>query len=240
MNTREQHDRDRGRSWSTGANRGRAGVLALATGLLLWTAGPALAQATAASGTQPEAGSTPSLYLGLDSRLWVEGTSSVQDYTCEAGVVAATFRTNPVEDPLVLGSLEETVSQMTLQVPAPQMDCDNDTMNEHMWKALKAEDHEQIRFELADYRVTGQSGDTATLELPGELTLAGVTRPHTMTAQAVQQNDGSLRVLGTSRFEMTEFEMEPPSLMFGLMKVHPPVTVHFDLVVRSQETQTSD
>lgn len=240
MNTSELYERGRSDHRSSGTSRARAGILAAVMGLLLWTAGPALAQANASSTGQAESATTPSLYLGLDSRLWVEGTSSVQDYTCEAGVVAATFRTNPVQDPLALGSLGEVVSRMSLQVPAPQMDCDNDTMNEHMWKALKAEDHPQIQFELTDYRVTGESGDTATLELPGELTLAGVTRPHTMTVQAVPQADGSLRVLGTSRFEMTEFDIEPPSLMFGLMKVHPPVAVHFDLVVRSQETQSSD
>lgn len=239
MKRYDTNDRDR-RERTPETSPARAVIPTLTAILLLGLAAPVVAQAPTASDTAEEGGPLPSLFLGLDSRLWVDGTSSVRDFTCEAGVVAATFRANPVDDPLALGTLGEAVERMSLQIPAPEMDCNNDTMNDHMWKALKAEDHPQIRFELTDYRVTGQSGDTATLELPGELTLAGVTRPHSITAQAVPQADGSLRVLGSSQFEMTEFDVKPPSLMFGLMKVHPPVTVHWDLVVRSQEQEASD
>lgn len=190
----------------------------------------------AASGSQ----SAPSLYLGLDSRLWIEGTSTVRDFTCEAGVVAATLRAGPGDDPLSLEDLNRAVGEARLQIPGAQLDCDNDTMNDHMWEALEVEEHSDIRFGFDDYRIVEQSGDSATLELPGRLTMAGVTRRHTVTAHAIPQEDGSLRVAGSTAFPMTEWEVEPPSLMFGLMKVGDEVEVHFDLVVRRQEPNTTE
>jgi len=190
----------------------------------------------AASGSQ----SASSFYLGLDSRLWIEGTSTVRDFTCEAGVVAATLRAGSGDDPLSLEGLNRAVGEARVQIPGGQLDCDNDTMNDHMWEALEVEEHPDVRFGFDDYRVVEQSGDSATLELPGQLTMAGVTRPHTVTASATPREDGSLRVAGSTAFPMTEWEVEPPSLMFGLMKVGDEVEVHFDLVVRRQEPDTTE
>ena len=198
---------------------------------------PILAQGPTAEGEGLASGSppAPSLYLDLDSRLWIEGTSTVRDFTCEAGVIAGTFRTNPVEAPLSMGSLEKVLSEATVEIPAPQLDCSNDTMNDHMWNALRAEEEPDIRFEFDRYRVLPQGTDTASLALPGDLTMAGTTRPITVAGQAIPQGDGSVRVLGTSELNMTEWNVKPPSLMFGVMKVGEVVEVHFDLVVRTEQ-----
>lgn len=221
-------------------------VTAVGAGLLLVIA-PTTVSAQTVDRADPEprvaeawSQSGPSLYLDLDSRLWIEGTSTVRDFTCEAGVVAATLRAGSAEDPLTLAGLDQAVGEARVQIPGSQLDCDNDTMNDHMWDALEVEDHPDIRFGFEDYRVVEQSGDTATLELSGELTMAGVTRSHTISARAIPQTDGSLRVAGSTTFPMTEWEVEPPSLMFGLMKVGDEVEVHFDLVVRRQEPETSE
>lgn len=208
------------------------------TTLLLVAATPVLAQAPTAEGegTVSPSPAAPSLYLDLDSRLWIEGTSTVQDFTCEAGVIAGTFRTNPVEDPLSMGTLGQVLSEATVQIPAPQLDCSNDTMNDHMWNALRAEEEPDIRFEFDRYRVLPQGTDTASLALPGDLTMAGTTRPITVAGQAIPQEDGSVRVVGASELNMTDWNVKPPSLMFGVMKVGEVVEVHFDLVVRAEQT----
>ncbi|MFW6200392.1 MAG: YceI family protein [Gemmatimonadota bacterium] len=189
---------------------------------------------SAEQGSAAPAGA-PSLFLDLDSRLWIEGTSTVRDFTCEAGVVAATFRTNPVEDPLAMSSLEEILRQASVQIPAPQLDCSNGTMNDHMWNALRAEEEPDIRFEFDRYRVLPRDGEAASVALPGELTMAGVTRPVTVAGQATPEEDGSLRVVGSSELDMTEWNVRPPSLMFGVMRVGEVVEVHFDLIVRGEE-----
>ena len=44
---------------------------------------------------------------------------------------------------------------------------------------------------------------------------------------------GALHVIGTYNLKMTDFELTPPSLMFGRIKVRDEVTVKFDLVLKS-------
>ncbi len=234
--TKEHGARSRGGWRASSPPRAASLTTILATlGILLTGGFPIGAQTPAGASAQAPSDGAPSLFLGLDSRLWIEGTSTVRDFTCEAGVVAATLRPGPVAAPLAVENLDQALRQAGVQIPGAQLDCSNDTMNDHMWNALKVEDHPNIRFHFEDYRVTGPSGDTATVQLPGELTMAGVTRPLTVSARAIPQADGSLRVTGSSELDMTAWSVKPPSLMFGMMKVGERVQVHFDLLVRSQQ-----
>jgi polyisoprenoid-binding protein YceI len=70
-----------------------------------------------------------------------------------------------------------------------------------------------------------------TARISGELTMAGQTRPVTLEG-AVTSEDGKVRVRGSKRLVMTDFGVQPPSLMMGTMKVAPPVTIGFDVTLK--------
>ena len=42
----------------------------------------------------------------------------------------------------------------------------------------------------------------------------------------------ALRVRGSERITMMDYDVQPPRLMAGTMRVHAPVTVGFDVVLR--------
>jgi polyisoprenoid-binding protein YceI len=117
-------------------------------------------------------------------------------------------------------------------VPAEKLDCRNGTMNEHMRKALKAKEFPTIVFRAASYDLA-RTSDSVAITLNGSLTLGGVEKPITVTAQAKPGPDGTLVVFGTREVRMTEFGLKPPSLMLGTMKVDEKLTVGFEVVLKN-------
>lgn len=177
-------------------------------------------------------GVTRALTLQPESRLWVDGTSTVRSFTCKASTFDASISTT--QDAAVVAVLggEKAVDAVTLTVPAARLDCNNGTMNSHMLKALKATDHPQITFRMDSYDLApAGAGMVGTLR--GDLTLGGVTKPIVVEAVAADGGDATLLVTGTHVLKMTDYGLKPPSLMLGTMKVGDAVTVGFELRLKN-------
>ena len=171
------------------------------------------------------------LKLTPESRLWVDGTSTMRGFTCKAGVVDAVVdaaAANAV--PAVLGG-ENAVKAVTFTVPTDKLDCGNGTMNGHMVKAIKAKEFPVITFKLGAYSLV-KATDTTKASLNGVLTIGGVSKPITMDSRLTAVENGAMRVAGTYELNMKDYELKPPSLMLGAMKVGEKVKVSFDLVLR--------
>jgi polyisoprenoid-binding protein YceI len=159
------------------------------------------------------------LTLSKESRLWLEGTSTVRSFKCSAGNIAMTVVAETEQSPA------EMVKSASLTVPVAQLECGNKTMNEHMRKALKAEANPQITWKMTSYEVQGTS-----VVINGKLTIAGKENAIELKGTGSADN-GTIRFKGSKQFKMTEYGVKPPSLMLGTMKVGDPVTVSFDLVL---------
>ena len=170
------------------------------------------------------------LSLQPDSKLWVEGGSTIKAWSCKAVDVNATVDGAPNAVAQVAAG-EKGVRSVKVVVAAEKMDCGNGTMNEHMKKALKVSDNPNIEFKLGSYDVArGAEGVTGTLN--GTLTLGGVTKPIAIPATGKAEG-GALRVGGSYDLKMTDYDLTPPSLMFGRIKVRELVTVKFDLLLKN-------
>lgn len=182
----------------------------------LITAGALLATAAVASG---QMALPRNLSLGKESRVWLEGTSTVRSFKCNATKLDVAAIAEPDELPASM------VKSATLTVPVAQLECGNKTMNEHMRKALKAEANPQISWKMTSYDVQGSN-----VVINGKLTIAGRENAIELRGTGSAEN-GTLRFKGSKQFKMTEYGVKPPSLMLGTMKVGDPVTVSFDLVL---------
>ncbi len=136
---------------------------------------PLVAAQTAGDGT---------LTLQPQSKLWVNGTSTVRSFKCEAGSLDA--RVVTVAPGAVRSVVDgaKAVNSAELDVPAKALDCRNGTMNEHMLKALKAREHATITFKVASYDVSTVDGAVRGT-LTGTLTLGGTQRTITLAASGV-------------------------------------------------------
>lgn len=187
------------------------------------------ALALALPATVAWAGASGALSLTAQSRLWVDGTSTVRSWSCKATTLDAELAAAPGAVGAIMGG-QKAITAVSLDVPVAKLDCGNGTMNDHMRKALKADKAPVISFRLSSYDMTkaaaGMSG-----KLQGTLTIGGVTKPITLTATGTEEN-GALHVTGTHEVKMTEWSIAPPKLMMGTMKVGEVVKVGFDLYLK--------
>ena len=173
------------------------------------------------------------LTLQPESRLWVDGTSNVRPFTCEAKQldVQAQAEGSTVAQRVVTG--EKAIRTVAVTIPSKSLDCDdgNKKMNEHMLKAIKAEGNPSIEFILSSYDLA-PGGDGAAAVLTGTLKLGGVEKPVTIDAATKSGADGVLQVTGSYQLRMTDYGLKPPKLMLGAFKVDDPVKVNFDLLLK--------
>lgn len=170
------------------------------------------------------------LTLQPESRLWVEGSSTMRSWTCKASDVDAVVDAAPNGIAAVVAG-EKGVRAVRVRVQTEKLDCNNGTMNDHMRKALKADVNPTIAFTLSDYDIA-RAGDGVSGTLAGTLTLGGVQKA--IAIPALGKNDGgALHVTGSYPLNMKEYGLKPPTLMFGRIKVGETVTVKFDLLLKS-------
>lgn len=160
------------------------------------------------------------------SRIWVSGTSSVKAFRCEAKQIDATI--TPGAGSTANLPVASLVASATVVVPIETLDCSNGTMNGHMRKALKAEQNPKLIWTMTDYAVD-PSGQ---IVLNGKLTIAGKELPIEFRGTAQEEADGRVRVTASKEIKMTDWGVKPPSLMLGSMKVHDPVTIGIDVLVK--------
>ena len=102
-------------------------------------------------------------------------------------------------------------------------------MNADFYRALKADDAPLIVFTLDDVTATATQGDTAQVQVRGDLALAGTTRQVAFEGQGQRTTTGDLHFTGALPLRMTDFGITPPSALLGLIRAHNDLTVHFAL-----------
>ena len=189
----------------------------------------ALAIVLPASGAWTTANET--LELQPQSRLWIDGTSSIRSFSCKANEVNATIEASGPNAIAQLLIGDKGVKTVRVNVPAERLDCGNGTMNEHMRKAIKLSEFKSIEFRLTEYTVA-HNADGISGTIDGSLLLGGVTKPITLQATG-KPEAGMLHITGSYDLDMTEYGLKPPTLMFGRIKVGKTVKVNYDLLLKS-------
>lgn len=72
-----------------------------------------------------------------------------------------------------------------------------------------------------------ESGLTASLNVPGQLTIHGVTKGEQATITQLQVTGATAKARGQTTFNMTDFGVQPPAL--PITSVQPQVTLEFEL-----------
>lgn len=196
---------------------------------LLLVLSPALAVAQETGSSNRDASERLVLTMSEDARIWVEGTSTVRGFECRVNSFTAegSVTTNVS---LAVESLNEATADIVLEIPVANLDCGNGTMNDHMRKALKADQYPTIRYRHTGHSVVLENG-TSKLRLEGMLSISGEERPITMTTDVSVAEESALRVQGRYEINLRDYKIEPPKLMFGTLKVGDIVTVRFDIAL---------
>jgi len=163
-----------------------------------------------------------------DSRLWLEGSSNVRDWTCKATTMEATI---DLEDAKA-GAVSRSVRGVSVQVPVRSLKCGDRHMEKELYTALKAPKGAEQTFITARFdRIpnAATSGESTVTE--GQLTVAGAERTVQMTVRSDRLPDGSYKARGTVPIRMTDFGIKPPRPWGGILRTADKVLIQFEIFV---------
>ena len=151
----------------------------------------------------------------------VSGTSTVRGWTCE---VTGSAQVTTGSGTAVRG-LADGVQEATLTVPVGNFVCPDEEMTEHLLEALRPDEFPEITFRLVRYEASGQGAVTT-----GTLTILdsarGVSFPLSLTP-----SESDVRIAGEVALDMTDYGVEPPVVMLGLMRVRPQIRIEFSGII---------
>ena len=132
-----------------------------------------------------------------------------------------TAESKSVTSVIVCDEQKQNISQVAVSAPVSSFDSQNANRDSHAIEVTEALKYPNITFESTAIQ---QQGDS--LQVTGTLTFHGVKRPISFHA-ARQETHQQLEVTGGFRVTMTEFGIEPPSLMGIDTEDH--IDIHFDV-----------
>jgi polyisoprenoid-binding protein YceI len=126
--------------------------------------------------------------------------------------------------------------RLRLGVPVAALACGNRVMESDMRKALRAAEHPAIVYQY--HRVTDLTPLGAhrfSIEVEGDLALAGSKRKVRTQVVGERLAQGLYRVTGEMNLRMTDFGIEPPTALLGMIKARNQLRVRFDLRLKLAE-----
>jgi polyisoprenoid-binding protein YceI len=172
---------------------------------------------------QAGAQSATPLRLLSESRVWIDGTSSRDDWTVNAESVAGQV--------VVLGAGEMRIQGGRFIVESTSLvGGRGPIMDRLMHNALKADEHPEIRYELVSVQPAPAGPGKHRLATRGRVTIAGVTQEIEAPAEVERTANGTLRFTGSYALLMSDFGITPPSAMFGALRTGDRVVVNFELL----------
>ncbi len=154
-----------------------------------------------------------------ESYIVVAGTSTLHNWTMTSKEMQfqTTFENGADGLPL-------RVKALSLSVNSESLKSEHKAMDKNAYSALKTDKHKAISFTL-----TSATVQKDIIQCSGNLTIAGVTKPITIDATCKLNPSGSLRCTGSKPIKMSEFQVEPPTFMFGTVKTGDDITISFNM-----------
>jgi hypothetical protein len=163
--------------------------------------------------------------LGTESSITIEGTSTVNSFQCKSSYIQGVGSLVPNA---TRSGEPELYAELAAQVKL--FECGQKRMTQDLWKALKS-DRYPVIFYVLDTAVAapGMSENETIIHSTGRLTIAGVERPIDLELRADQISVNHYRLIGKQDILMSDFGIEPPTALMGLIKAHDQITLIFEL-----------
>lgn len=176
-----------------------------------------------------------------ESRLWIEGSSNVNQFECRAEEYAGEA-TLPETESYASSPVTTTNEFLSIKIDiqVDSIECGKRKMNQDLQKALKAEQFPEITFLFQEANILSEPQNTTDgfqLEVRGLLTVAGTTKEISFTTEAYYTGQNKVRALGGTTINMTDFGVQPPTALMGLIRANEELTVNFDLIAEPKNTR---
>jgi hypothetical protein len=169
------------------------------------------------------------------ARVTIAGSSNIHAYSAWTDTVrvirvqlAASSTPDSFWDDIVKPG---ALTAFEVAIPAATLTSRDAGLDKNMYRALKVDSHRDITFALARF----ERAPTGALMAVGVLRIAGVER-EVVLPLTTERRDAGLVVRGRLTLLMTDYGIQPPTAMLGMLKTEPKVTVTFETVLSVPRT----
>ena len=152
----------------------------------------------------------------------VKGTSSVHDWE---STITKVNCNSPA------GSKEE-MNDLVVKIPVKGIKGkEGKKMDEKTYEAFKAEQFPFITYSFQEIQVAIDNNRNVKLDTNGTLNMAGVSKPISMFGTGKVLDNGDYQIAVSRKIKMTDFNIEPPTMVLGTIKVGDEISVVFDFIL---------
>jgi hypothetical protein len=165
-----------------------------------------------------------------DSKLVINGKTNINSFRC--GIDQYVGR-----DTLVLqegGVLKKHIFlKGSVYLHAANFDCGMDMMTKDMMTTIKAKDYPQIVITFLSFkRLPNYKVREDKFEGMMTISLGGITKEFEVNCMIQPKPSGLIHLSGGRQFLFSDFNLEPPDKMMGMIKIQQQINVSFNLVLR--------
>jgi len=167
------------------------------------------------------------VYTGTTVDLVISGTSTLHDWNMKSGKANCTA----VFDFNNAGQITG-LRNLSFSTPSNSLKSEHTAMDNNAYKALKSDKSPVITYTMSSVSVVPAAGGASTVTCSGKLTMAGATLNEDIIAVCKPNADNTITVTGTRKISMKDFNIDPPSFMFGTVKTGNDVVLKFNLILK--------
>lgn len=158
----------------------------------------------------------------------INGDSNVKSWDAAVNEVNGTLVLQDFETISAENLTAETFKNLTLTVPVESIESGSGGLTKNIHKYLKEDDYPNITFELVEITNIAQQDGSLLVTAQGVVNAAGKDNPVEMVVTANAQN-GSIQFTGEKQLLMTDFDIDPPTAVFGTIRSKDEFVVSFDV-----------
>lgn len=166
--------------------------------------------------------------IDAESQLTIQGSTNVNDFICRIEYCTGTDTLQYVESNTT-GELRFTRSRMS--VPIRSFDCGAKPISKDFWKTLKSETYPELKIDFISLQ-TPAFRNSKNITGQVHISLAGVTAKYDICYQVRVKTNGDVLLKGFHTVNFSDFQLEAPEKLKGLIKVKEVLNVDFNLLLR--------
>ena len=174
-----------------------------------------------------KAQSTSKFIIEPTSSFVLKGVSNVNEFDCE-------LQEGFCEEQLSVGYTHERgnvyFKNASLSLSVSKFNCKSKYITRDMKKTLNVEEFPFMEFELLSIKNFKNSKNTCPMA-EALVTISGHTNKYYLKYELNPISDSTYQIKMDSDFKMKDFNIDPPSAMMGLIKVHDTISVEIDLQI---------
>lgn len=159
-----------------------------------------------------------------DSWIKVSGTSTLHNWEMSSGQMKSEANFTMSSS----GQFEQLLL-LNFSIRVNTLKSDNSRLDRNAYDALKATQFPEVIFRSGSAEIKSVQGNKYNVKVSGKLTVAGVTKDKVIEAVCEVDRNKNLICTGETRFKMTEFNVTPPTFMFGAMKTGDEITINYKI-----------